>query len=101
MREDDEFKIVFSKLSSFLAKPPLLTTCDDTHHVLIAITIILEHTCLIYASQLLLTGEAALDMAYSRYISSDFHTAVRKQFSAPPMQYSAPQFIEFILKHRL
>jgi hypothetical protein len=64
-------------------------------------TIILEHTCLIYASQLNLTGEASLDKAYSRYSSSDFHTAVRKQFSAPPTQYSTSQFIEFILERRL
>jgi len=101
MNNDNEFKTVFSKLSSSLANPPLLTTSDNIHHVLIAITIILEHGCLIYASQHKPTMKAALDRAYSRYSSSDFHIAVRKQFSAPLIQYSPLQFIEFILEHRL
>jgi len=101
MREDNEFKIVFSNLCSFLANPPPLTTSDDTHHVLIAITIILDHACIVYASELRPTREAALLRAYSRYSTSDIHTAVRKQFSAPPLQYSTIQFIEFILNNRL
>jgi len=101
MRQDSQFKIVNSKLTSFLAKHPLLTISDDTHHVLIVITIILEHACLLYASQLNLAREDALDRAYSQYTPSDFHIAVRNQFSAPPVEYSALQFIEFILTHRL
>jgi len=102
MRRDVEFREVFSKLNSFVANPPLSTTCDDTHHVLIAITIILEHACLIYASEEISpTIGATLDRAYALYSSSDFHISVRKQFSAPPLQYSTLQYIEFILKHRL
>jgi len=101
MKADKEFQIVFYKLSSFFANPPLSTTCDDTHHVLIAVTIILDYACLIYASQLNPTREDALERAYSRYTSSDFHNIVRTQFSAPPMQYSTLQFVEFILNHRL
>jgi len=101
MREDNEFKIVFSNLSSFLANSPLLTISDDTHHVLIAMTIILDDACIFYASELHPTREAALVRAYSRYSSSDIHIAVRKQFSAPPMQYSTLQFIKFILNNRL
>jgi len=65
MREHNEFNIVFSNLSSFLANPPLLTTSDNTHHVLIATTIILDHACICYASGLRPTREAALDRAYS------------------------------------
>jgi len=107
MKEDSEFKEIFSNLHLFLADPPFLTTSDDIddthhgHHLLIAITIILEHACVIFASHLDQLREDALDRAYSRYGSSDLHIAVRNQFSAPPMQYSALQFIEFVLKHRL
>jgi hypothetical protein len=64
-------------------------------------TIILEHACIIYASQLQTTRDDALDRAYSQYRLSDFHIAIREQFAAPSTQYSASQLIEFILKHCL
>jgi hypothetical protein len=69
--------------------------------IYIAITLILEHACLFYASQLKPTRDEALDSACSQYISSNIHNTVIKQFSAPPMQYSILEFKEFILKHRL
>jgi hypothetical protein len=93
-----------------------LTTSAGAHHILIGtflllwlqflisgivISIILEHTCLLYASQLKPPRKEALDRAYSLYRSSGVHSAVRKQFSAPPMEYSLLQFTEFILNHRL
>jgi len=64
-----------------------------------AVTLILEHACLLHASQ----GDpsAALKKAYSQYVSSNFHNEVKKQFAAPPKHYSSPHLMEFILKHRL
>ena len=67
----------------------------------IAVTLILEHACLSYASQHDSDRDEALDGAYSRYTSSDFHNEVPRHFSAPPTQYSVLQFTEFILEHRL
>jgi hypothetical protein len=67
----------------------------------IAITIILEHACLLFASKLNPIRERALDRACSQYKSSDIHHKVREQFSAPPIQYSIFQFTEFIIQHRL
>ena len=67
----------------------------------IVVTLILEHACLLHASQDDPDRDKALDRAYSQYVSSDFHNEVSRQFSAPPTQYSVSQFTEFILEHRL
>jgi hypothetical protein len=63
--------------------------------------LILEHACLFFASQSKPTKDEALDEAYSRYCASGVHNELMEQFSAPPEEYSIPQFTEFILKHRL
>jgi hypothetical protein len=65
----------------------------------IAVTLILEHACLLHASWS--NPTAALEQAYSQYISSNFHNKAKKQFAAPPKHYSNFEFMEFILKHRL
>jgi hypothetical protein len=65
----------------------------------IAVTLILEHACLLHTLQD--DPSAALQRAYSQYISSNSHDEVKKQFTNPSKHYSGPQFIEFILKHRL
>jgi hypothetical protein len=67
----------------------------------IAITIILEHACLLFASKLNPTREKALDRACSEYKSSGIHHKVREQFSAPLIQHSIFLFTEFIIEHRL
>ena len=67
----------------------------------IAITLILEHTCLYYVSQSRPTKDEALDKAYSQYMASGVHNAITMQFAAPPSKYSISQLAEFILKHRL
>jgi len=67
----------------------------------IVVTLILEHACLSHASERDSARDKALDGAYSRYISSDFHNEVSERFPAPPTQYSVSQFTEFILEHRL
>ena len=63
--------------------------------------LILEHTCVLSASQPQLHNDEALEKAYSRYKSSDTHDAVKNKFSGPHSQYSLLDITEFILKHRL
>jgi len=67
----------------------------------LAMVLILEHACLSFASQSKPTKDEALDEAYSRYCASSVHNELTKQFSAPPEEYSIPQFTEFIHKYRL
>jgi hypothetical protein len=85
-------------------------TCSSVHfpHLLlpfltskIAIILILETACLFYASQAQPVRHAALDRACSRYETSDTHNAATNEFSASSVEYSIPQFTEFILAHRL
>lgn len=64
-----------------------------------AVTLILEHATLLHAS-----GDdptLALQNAHSRYISSNSHNEVKKQFTDAPKHYSNHQFMAFILRHRL
>jgi hypothetical protein len=63
--------------------------------------LILENACLYYASQPEPNRDEALNQAYSRYCGSGIHSKVTKQFFSLPMEYSIPQFTEFILKHHL
>jgi len=95
------FKHIFSRLGSFVVNPPLSISNDDTHHMLIAIILILDNACLSYASQPQPDRNVALDMAYSRYKTSDTHMIVTSEYSAPSVEYSIPQLTEFILAHRL
>ena len=67
----------------------------------IGVILILEHTCILYAFRAQPNSDEALEKAYSRYKSSDVHSAVRNQFSGPHSQYSLLDITEFILKHRL
>jgi hypothetical protein len=67
----------------------------------VALVLILENACLFHASQTQPDRAAALDVAYSRYNTSDTHIAATNEFSAPSVEYSIPQFAEFILAHRL
>jgi hypothetical protein len=67
----------------------------------IAVILILEHTCFLYASQPQLNSDKALNKAYSQYKSSNTHSTVQNQFSTPLSQDSISEFTEFILKHRL
>lgn len=80
---------------------PFFFGISDIQLSQIAMAIILEHACLLYVSQHGPSREEALDKAYSQYKSSNLQNAVRKQFSAPPIQYPILQFTEFILGHRL
>jgi hypothetical protein len=63
--------------------------------------LILEHACLLIASQSKPTKDEALDEAYSRYCASGVHNELMTQFSAPPKRYSILRLTEFILEHRL
>jgi hypothetical protein len=63
--------------------------------------LILENACLSYTSQSKPTRDQALEQAYAQYCASGIHIDLTKQFSASRKEYSMPQFIEFILKHRL
>jgi len=87
--------LIFADVVHFFHLPLQFLTLES------AIVIILEHACLLHASQLHPTIKEALDRAFSQYRSSDIHNAVRKQFSAPPMQYTILQYTEFIVEHRL
>jgi len=101
-QDRSEANALFSKLTSFLTKPPFLRSSgDDTHHKLIAIILILEHACLSYASSSKLTSDEALDQAYSRYHDSKIHNEVTMQFSKSAEVYSTIQFTGFITTHRL
>jgi hypothetical protein len=64
-------------------------------------TVILEHACLLYASQLKPTRDEALDKAYFEYCKSDIYDQVIKQFSAPLQNYSIFQYMEFISRYQL
>jgi len=88
-----------SKLSSFLANTG--PSDDNPHHKLIVMILILEHTCLLFASQPKPAKDEALDRAYSRYCASTVHNELTNKFSAPPKEYSILQFTEFVLEHRL
>jgi hypothetical protein len=65
------------------------------------IILILENACLSYTLWTKPTINEALDQAYSRYCASNIHLDLIKEFCASPKEYSIPQFMEFILKHRL
>jgi hypothetical protein len=109
------YNFIFVLLTQF--QPPLSISSDDhIHHRLIGtfllsasaisdieiVTIlILECACTSYASQTQPTRTEALDRAYFRYVASEFHNQLTKQFAGPPEQYSVLQFMEFISKHRL
>jgi len=92
---------MFSRIGPFFANPPFSISDDDAHHILIAIILILDDACLFYASRSEPDLNAALDRAYSRYMTSNTHIAIMGEFSAPAVEYSIPQFTEFILAHRL
>jgi hypothetical protein len=84
--------------------PLLVHFCCLHPHLLtskIASVLILEHACLLCATQDGPNIKEALDKAYSRYISSDFHNEATSHFSAPAKHYSILQFTVFILKHPL
>jgi len=99
---DKDKDTIFSKLSSFLANPPLSIFRDDNMpHKLIAIILILEHACLSYASQSRPTRIEALDQAYSRYCASDVHNVARMRFLESPKKYSIPELTAFVLECRL
>jgi hypothetical protein len=68
---------------------------------MVAITLILEHACLSFASESRPTRDEALDNAYSRYRDYDIHSAVIKRFYGSPKKYSISEFTAFILDHRL
>ena len=63
--------------------------------------LILDRASIFYASQSPPTLEGALDQAYSLYISSNTHNAVKERFPLPPQQYPILQLTEFVLSHRL
>jgi hypothetical protein len=62
--------------------------------------LILNHTCLFFISSSQPTLCGALDKAYSQFWSSNVYNTIAKEFLASPEEYSASQFIEFILEHR-
>jgi hypothetical protein len=63
--------------------------------------LILERAYLFYSSLCRPALKDALDRAYSEYGGSETHSAVTKQFPAPPKAYHISQYTEFILDHRL
>jgi hypothetical protein len=61
----------------------------------------LEYATILFASPSSPTREEVLDEAFSRFISSGTHNVVHQEFVLSPIPYSAPQFAEFVLNHRL
>lgn len=70
-------------------------------NIIIVIILILDYACVVFASQSIQDRDEALKQAYSQYCTSDIHTQVINQLSAPFKEYSVLHFKEFILKHRL
>ena len=66
-----------------------------------ATVLILEYAAFRYASLPRPTREEVLDKAFLQFISSDTCNVVHQEFVLTPRSYSAPQFTEFILTHRL
>ena len=66
----------------------------------IAMILILEHACLLYASSSSLSSKAALDTTYATYTTSNARTELPIRFPAS-QEYVIPQVTEFILQHRL
>jgi len=91
---------IFSKLRSFVIKPPLSIPSDDTYHTMIVIILILEHACLLYASPSKPTLNGALNDAYTRYKTSGTHDNLTNRFPTH-QEPSIPQSTDFILSHRL
>jgi len=67
----------------------------------IAIVLILEYACILFAAPSRPTREEALDKACSQYISSHTDNAVHLLLLLSPRPYSPQKIIEFVLMHRL
>jgi len=98
-KELERFNTMISTLRSFVAKPPLSISSDDTCHTMIAI-LILEQACLLYASSSGPPYDEALDMACTQYMTSDVHNALIEQFHSS-WEYSLSHITKFILEHHL
>ena len=66
-----------------------------------ATVLILEYATIRFASPSRPTRKEALDGACFLFISSGTHNVVYQEFVLSLKSYSAPQFTEFILTHRL
>lgn len=92
-----EFSSIFYKLKSFYSDPCLRISNNDINHTMIATVLILEYTCVLFASPSHPSLGKALDNACSQFISSGTHNAINRLF----LLYSTQQLTEFILTHRL
>jgi len=81
--------------------PPFSISSENTHHTMIVAILILEHTCLNYASLSAPTLSEALNKAHSQYIISSTYNNIINQFSASSENYSSTQFLDFILENHL
>ena len=63
--------------------------------------LILEYAIIRHASLSRQTWEEDLNEACSQFISSNTHHVVHQEFVLSPKSYSALQFTEFVLTHRL
>jgi len=97
----DMLETLLSKLRSYIAHPPIIVSSNDTHHAMIVMILILECASISYASPSSPTLHESLDHAYSQYMSSDIHIAVKQQLSLSPNHYSVDELVEFVLRHRL
>jgi hypothetical protein len=109
------YSFIFILLTQF-QRPLSISSDDHIHHQLIgtfllclplrsltskiAITFILDHACLSYASPSKPALDKALDQAYSQYLAYIHHEVIR-HFPEPLIEYSISQFAAFILDHRL
>ena len=66
-----------------------------------ATVLILEYATIRIASPSRPTRQEVLDEACSRFISSNAHNVVHQEFVLSTESYSALQFTEFVLAHRL
>ena len=66
-----------------------------------ATILILEYATILYVSPSRPTRDEALDEACFRFMISDTHNVIHEQFGLSPESYSALQFTEFALTHRL
>ena len=67
----------------------------------IATVLILEYATILFASPSRPSRVEVLDKACSQFIYSNTHGAVNRLFLPSPKLYSAQQFTEFLLMHRL
>jgi len=97
---EERYKTVISTLRSFLANAPLSISSDDIYHIIIVTILVLERACLFYASSSRPPYTKALDMACSRYTTSDTHNALMVQFPSC-RTYSISKISDFILNYSI